>query len=121
MATHDSLQDRLSRESELTLSVMGRKSHKWIPRPVWFVVEDNNLYLLPVQGSDTEWYKNLLENPNIKVKAGTTEDEFQATPITDRNEVIAVVEKFRHKYGTGDVKKYYTKFDVAVVVPIVTM
>jgi len=25
------------------------------------------------------------------------------------------VEKFREKYGTKDVKKYYSKFDVAVV------
>jgi len=25
-----------------------------------------------------------------------------------------VVEKFRAKYGTNDVKKYYAKFDVAV-------
>jgi hypothetical protein len=26
-----------------------------------------------------------------------------------------VIEKFREKYGAGDVKKYYSKFDVAVV------
>jgi len=26
-----------------------------------------------------------------------------------------VIEKFREKYGTADVKKYYSKFDVAVV------
>jgi hypothetical protein len=26
-----------------------------------------------------------------------------------------VVEKFREKYGASDVKKYYSKFDVAVV------
>jgi hypothetical protein len=26
-----------------------------------------------------------------------------------------VVDKFRAKYGAGDVKKYYSKFDVAVV------
>jgi hypothetical protein len=29
--------------------------------------------------------------------------------------VKAVVEKFREKYGAGDVKKYYSKFDVVVV------
>jgi hypothetical protein len=29
-----------------------------------------------------------------------------------------VVEKFREKYGAGDVKKYYSKFDVAVVVQL---
>ena len=29
--------------------------------------------------------------------------------------VASVVEKFREKYGAGDVRKYYSKFDVAVV------
>jgi hypothetical protein len=29
-----------------------------------------------------------------------------------------VVEKFREKYGTKDVKKYYSKFDVAVLVEL---
>ena len=29
-----------------------------------------------------------------------------------------VIEKFREKYGAGDVKKYYSKFDVAVVVEL---
>jgi hypothetical protein len=28
------------------------------------------------------------------------------------------VEKFREKYGARDVKKYYSKFDVAVVVDV---
>lgn len=118
MPSHNTLQDRLSRASEITLSVLGRKSHKWIPRPVWFVVEDNKLYLLPVQGSDTEWYKNVLENPTIQVKAGNTEEEMNAVPVTDRNEVATIVEKFRHKYGASDVKKYYSRFDVGVRVPM---
>jgi hypothetical protein len=29
-----------------------------------------------------------------------------------------VIEKFREKYGAGDVKKYYSTFDVAVVVQL---
>ena len=29
-----------------------------------------------------------------------------------------MVEKFRAKYGAGDVKKYYSKFDVAVVLQL---
>jgi hypothetical protein len=30
--------------------------------------------------------------------------------------VASIVEKFREKYGAKDVKKYYSKFDVAVLV-----
>jgi hypothetical protein len=29
-----------------------------------------------------------------------------------------VIEKFREKYGAADVKKYYSKFDVAVLVDV---
>jgi hypothetical protein len=38
--------------------------------------------------------------------------------ITDPAKVGEVVEKFRAKYGAGNVKKYYSKFDVAVQVPL---
>jgi hypothetical protein len=61
------LSQRLDKADEITLTVKGRKSGKDIPRPVWFVHEDNTLYLLPVQGSDTNWYKNLLVNPTLKI------------------------------------------------------
>jgi hypothetical protein len=53
----------------------------------------------------------------IRIKAGGAEAESKAIPITDAKKVSSVVEKFRAKYGAGDVKKYYSKFDVAVVAP----
>ena len=56
MATRsDALKDRLSRYREIKISVTGRKSGRAISRPVWFVLEGDKLYLLPVQGSDTQW------------------------------------------------------------------
>ena len=41
---------------------------------------------------------------------------FGPFPFTDPAQVSSVVEKFRGKYGAGDVKRYYSKFDVAVAV-----
>jgi hypothetical protein len=79
--------------------------------PVWFVLEGQKLYLLPVQGSDTQWYKNLLQNPSIRIDARGEEAEFRATPLTDAKAVNSVAERFREKYGAKDVKKYYSKFD----------
>ncbi len=94
----------------------GRKSGKAISNPIWFVLEDEDkLYLLPVQGSDTQWYKNVLKNPSIRIDAGGAQGEFQAVPITDAARVSHVVEKFREKYGANDVKKYYSKLDVALL------
>ena len=117
-AKSDDLIDRLSRYSEIKITVTGRKSGRAISNPVWFVLEDPTLYLLPVQGSDTQWYKNVLNNPAIRIAARDAEAELQAVPITDPKHVSSVVEKFRDKYGAGDVKKYYSNFDVAVVVPM---
>jgi deazaflavin-dependent oxidoreductase (nitroreductase family) len=113
---NDSLKDRLSRYREITVTVTGRKSGRSIANPVWFVFEDDKLYLLPVQGSDTQWYKNVLKDSRIRIDARGVEAEFQAIPITDPKRVSLRVEKFREKYGAADVKKYYSKFDVAVLV-----
>jgi hypothetical protein len=62
-ARSDALKDRLSRYREITITVTGRKSGRSISIPVWFVFEEDKLYLLPVQGSDTQWYKNVLRIP----------------------------------------------------------
>ena len=117
-ASKGSLKERLSRYRQIKLSVTGRKSGKTISMPVWFVLEEDKLYLLPVRGSDTLWYQNVLQNPSIRIDARGAEAEFRAVPVTDAHAVKSVIEKFREKYGAKDVKKYYSKFDVAVVVEV---
>jgi len=114
----ETLKDRLARYRQIKPIVVGRKSGKTITNPVWFVAEGEKLYLLPVHGSDTQWYQNVLKNPKIHVDARGAEAELRAESITKSNGVKSVVEKFRQKYGSGDVKKYYSKFDVAVVAAI---
>jgi len=114
-ARNDVLKESLSKSSEINITVTGRKSGHPVSIPVWFVFDDDKLHLLPVKGSDTQWYKNALKNPAIRIDARGAEAEFNAVPITDAKQVASVVEKFRAKYGVGDVKKYYSKFDVAVV------
>jgi deazaflavin-dependent oxidoreductase (nitroreductase family) len=114
-ARKDALRDRLSRYREINISVTGRKSGHIISIPVWFVLDDEKLYLLPVSGSDTQWYKNVLKKPSIRIDAGGAAAELKVVPVTDATQLSSVIEKFRAKYGTNDVKKYYSKFDVAVV------
>jgi hypothetical protein len=112
------LHQRLNRVSEIRLSVKGRKSGRDIPRPVWFVHEGNTLYLLPVQGSDTNWYKNFQEDKTLKISVSGEEIPTKGKPISDSNRVDDILNKFRSKYGEADVKKYYPKVDVAVEVPL---
>jgi deazaflavin-dependent oxidoreductase (nitroreductase family) len=117
-APKDSLKERLARYRQIKISVIGRKSGKTISIPVWFVLEGEKLYLLPVEGSDTQWYRNIQQNPSIEIDARGAEAGFRAAPTTDAKMVKSVIEKFREKYGANDVKKYYSKFDVAVVVEL---
>lgn len=118
MPASGTLHERLSRYRQLTITVAGRRSGRAISNPVWFVLEDDTVYLLPVQGSETQWYKNVLANPKIRIDARGAEAELKALAITDCKQVASVVEKFRQKYGAADVKKYYSNFDVAVVLPL---
>jgi deazaflavin-dependent oxidoreductase (nitroreductase family) len=114
----DDLKDRLSRYRQIRITVIGRKSGEKILTPVWFVLDSEKLYLLPVQGSDTQWYKNVLKNPTIRIDARGVGAELVAKPITEAKVVKSVVEKFREKYGAKDVKMYYSKFDVAVLIEL---
>ena len=114
----DNLKERLSRHRQIKISVIGRKSGRTISIPVWFVLAGERLHLLPVQGSDTQWYKNVLQNATIRIDARGVEGKFWASPVTDAKAVKSVIERFREKYGAKDVKKYYSKFDVAVLVKL---
>lgn len=101
MPKKNDLKARLARYRQIKLSVIGRKSGKTISNPVWFVAEGDTLYLLPVHGSETQWYKNVLQNPTIRIDARGAEAELRVKPITPSRAVEPVVEKFREKYGTG--------------------
>ena len=108
MATKD-LASVLSDLEEIKLGVIGRRTGRTRTRPVWFALEGGTVYLLPVAGSDTEWYKNVLEQPTITLGAKGARWTGRARPISDRAKVRAVL-------GAADVKKYYSKFDVALAV-----
>ena len=109
-------QDALERTSETKLTVRGRKSGQDISKPVWFVNKDKTLYLRPVQGSETNWYKKVLKDPTMKISINGQEIISKRKPITDSNKVKDEVDKFKLKYSNSEVKKYYTKFDVRVEV-----
>ncbi len=99
--------------SEIEITVTGRTSGRSLSYPVWFAVDSDRLYLIPVKGSDTEWYKNVRKTPTIRLTArGKT---LTASPrfLTDQAQLDKVLEKFRDKYER-DVKSYYPKLDVAV-------
>ncbi|HET9919227.1 MAG TPA: nitroreductase/quinone reductase family protein [Ktedonobacteraceae bacterium] len=99
------------------ITVTGRTSGRPISLPIWFALESNTLYLIPVKGSDTEWYKNLCKTPTIHVSAHGKTVTASAHVHTDQEHLDHVLELFREKYGRN-VQSYYPKYDVAVEVPL---
>jgi hypothetical protein len=111
-------ENALNNTKEIDLTVTGRVSGREISRPVWFVREREKLYLLPVTGSRSQWYKNLVRTPSIGLTAGGIEYRVTGSPVTDPAKVGHVVGDFRARYGAGDVAKYYSNPDVAVEVAL---
>jgi deazaflavin-dependent oxidoreductase (nitroreductase family) len=103
--------------SEIEITVTGRTSGRSLSYPVWFALEGDKLYLIPVRGSDTNWYKNLRKTPTIRLEARGKTFTTSARLLTDEAQIGKVLEKFRDKYGRN-VKSYYPKLDVAVEVPL---
>ena len=116
--TDEEFMNALDSSGEIELTVTGRRTGREISIPVWFVREGDRLYLVPVRGSDSDWYNNVLKVPTIRLGAGEAQLTARATPITDPAKVAEIVDKFRAKYGTQEVAAYYPKRDVAVEVPL---
>lgn len=108
----------LQSTQEIQLTVTGRKSGREITIPVWFAQEGDRLYLLPVNGTDSDWYKNVLKEPTIRLAAGGAQVTARAKPIEDPACVARVVDMFRAKYGSESVDSYYPKRNAAVEVPL---
>jgi len=60
----------LQARKEISITVKGRRSGRELSLPVWFVREGNTLWLLPLHGSRTQWYRNVVADHAVTVHAG---------------------------------------------------
>lgn len=115
--TQTDFRTALQGANQIEITVTGRSSGRLVSLPIWFTLDGNTLYLIPVKGSDTEWYKNVRRNPTIRLTARGKTFTTNARILTGEAQLDRILEKFRDKYGRN-VKSYYPKYDVAVEVPI---
>lgn len=83
-----------------------------------FVLDGKTLWLLPVRGSRNQWFRNVVVNPKVTVKAGRARETFRARPVRDRAVVRRAVARFKAKYSRSEIARYYSRFDAAVRVAI---
>ena len=93
----------LQARKEISITVKGRRSGRELSLPVWFVREGNTLWLLPLHGSRTQWYRNVVADHAVTVRAGRRALRVAGRPIRDRTAVQRVLDQFRKKYGAADV------------------
>ena len=93
------------------------KKHRLISI-VWFVFEDHALWLLPVYGSRTQWYRNLQANRAITIQAGSERRDLRPRLLKDAQAVRKVIRWFREKYTAEQIMRWYTRLDVAVQIPL---
>jgi hypothetical protein len=117
----------LTSTEAIDLTVKDQRTGRSSSRPVWFVLENQTLYLLPMTGSDSEWYKNTLVNAEVQISARSPlrvlamkgrKLTAHTKPIQGSAEVAEVVQKFKSKYGPAEISKTYSKLDTAVQVLI---
>lgn len=106
--------EALNSTVEVELTVKGRRSGQSSTRSLWFVLERETIYLLPMYGIKTKWYQDLLANPEIVLSAKGKKITAQAKPIQEGAKVAEVVDRFRQKHGADEIKKYYVKLETAV-------
>jgi deazaflavin-dependent oxidoreductase (nitroreductase family) len=112
------LREALRDGSVVQLTVTGRVSGRESTRPIWFVEDGDRLLLSPVSGSQSNWYRNIVKTPQVRLSADGAELRATAKPIEDPAQLEDVLEKFREKYGADQVEQYYPNQDAAVEVPL---
>ena len=114
----DDFAKALKRRRQISITVTGRSTGRAITMPVWFVSDDRALWLLPVYGSKTQWYRNLIKDRAIAVQAGSERQDFRTKLVKSAGVVSSVVRQFREKYTSEEVKRWYSGLDVAVQIPL---
>lgn len=82
------------------------------------MVREKELLLLPVTGTDTQWYKNIKRNPHVTVSADHETLNGKLRIINQKTLVDEVIALFVKKYGASDIRKYYPKPNVAASLPL---
>jgi deazaflavin-dependent oxidoreductase (nitroreductase family) len=99
--------DAIEDESEVELTTIGRSSGKPRTVTIWFVRDQDSLYVQAGKKGETNWYRNLLAQPDVRLKIGSSHLSGRAVPIEDEGETQRIHELFRSKYLTARIMGWF--------------
>lgn len=110
--------NKLNKSGEVQITVAGRKSGEKHSTPVWFVSEGNNVEIVPIKGSQSDWFKNLEKDPQIELSVGRERISSKAKLVKDAEKTKKVIEKLKAKYKSEWSESYYSNRNAYVQVPV---
>ena len=83
----------LAGRAVLLLTTIGRKTGR--PRVTALLYDqiDGTIYVASARGTEADWYRNVLANPNVEVSIGSRQFKGRAEPITDLSEIVGFLER----------------------------
>jgi deazaflavin-dependent oxidoreductase (nitroreductase family) len=99
--------DAVDGGSEVRLTTVGRSSGKPRSVSIWFVRDQDRLYVQSGKDGETNWYRNILANPEVRLEFDSLQLTGRAVPIDDDTETARIHDLFRSKYLTARVMGWF--------------
>jgi deazaflavin-dependent oxidoreductase (nitroreductase family) len=99
--------ERIKDESTIELVTTGRKTGKQHVRPIWFVVDLGEILVQAGKDGKTDWYLNLLRNPDAVVHLGDVRLRVRAVPVLDAKRIADIHRLFLRKYMTARLLSWF--------------
>jgi deazaflavin-dependent oxidoreductase (nitroreductase family) len=99
--------DAVEGKSDVRLTTIGRSSGKPRSVTIWFVRDQNHLYVQSGKDGKTNWYRNILANPEVSLEIDSVQLTGRAVPIDDETETRRIHDLFRSKYLTARVMGWF--------------
>ncbi len=100
----------LAGEDYCYLTTTGRVTGKPHQIEIWFGLKDDTLYLLSGGMDKSDWVKNLLKNPSVKVRIGKQTFEATARLVKDEKEEMMardmLADKYHERRANGSLSKW---------------
>ena len=104
------LLDRIAKEEYCYLTTTGRVSGKPHEIEIWFGLKDRTLYLLSEAREKSDWVKNLLKNPAVKIRLAKKKFNGTARLVTDEQEEMLARKMLATKYQQWRVGQKFSQW-----------
>jgi deazaflavin-dependent oxidoreductase (nitroreductase family) len=99
--------DPIQGKSEVKLTTVGRSSGEPRTVTIWFVRDQDHLYVQSGKDGKTNWYRNLVANPQVTMDFDSLQLTGRAVPVADESEIRRVHDLFRSKYLSARIMGWF--------------